>query len=335
MDAEKAHHLSFGLLHRAATIPGFLSLVEQSLSFESPVLEKELFGLKFKNPVGLAAGLDKNAQWLPELKALGFGFIEVGTVTPRPQPGNPKPRLFRLPIDQALINRMGFNNEGVEALAQRLEKRPGGIVIGGNIGKNKDTPNEEAVQDYLFCFRRLFDLVDYFIVNVSSPNTPGLRELQTKEPLKRLLGCLQGENMQKQNPRPLLLKIAPDLSREQTDDIIEIVKSIEINGIIASNTSINRKGLTTSEKKLSAYGPGGLSGRPLLGPSNKLLAYLRQSLGMDFPLIGVGGIMDPETALAKIKAGADLIQVYTGLIYRGPGLVKEIKKALVAECINS
>jgi len=335
MDAEKAHHLSFGLLHGAAAIPGFLSLLGQSLSFESPVLEKELFGLKFKNPVGLAAGLDKNAHWLPELKALGFGFIEVGTVTPRPQPGNPKPRLFRLPADQALINRMGFNNEGVEALARRLEKRPEGIIIGGNIGKNKDTPNEEAAEDYLTCFRRLFDGVDYFVVNVSSPNTPGLRELQEKEPLKRLLGRLQEENMRRQKPRPLLLKIAPDLNREQTDDIIEIVKSTGIDGIIASNTSIARQGLKTPEPVLAAYGPGGLSGRPLLEPSNKLLAYLRQSLGPAFPLIGVGGITDAGAALAKMKAGADLIQVFTGLIYRGPKLVKEIKKALAAESLSS
>ncbi len=335
LDAEKAHHLSFGLLHGAAAIPGFLSLLGQSLSFESPVLEKELFGLKFKNPVGLAAGLDKNAHWLPELKALGFGFIEVGTVTPRPQAGNPKPRLFRLPADQALINRMGFNNEGVEALARRLEKRPAGMVIGGNIGKNKDTPNEEAAKDYLVCFRRLFDLVDYFVVNVSSPNTPGLRELQEKEPLQQLLGRLQQENTGKKNPRPLLLKIAPDLTRQQTDDIIEIVRSTGIDGIIASNTSISRSGLKTSEEELAAIGPGGLSGRPLLEASNKLLAYLRQRLGPAFPLIGVGGITDAESAIAKMQAGADLIQVYTGLIYRGPGLVKEIKKALASRGISS
>lgn len=335
MDAEKAHHLSFGLLHGAAAIPGFLSLLGQFLSFESPVLEKELFGLKFKNPVGLAAGLDKNAHWLPELKALGFGFIEVGTVTPRPQTGNPKPRLFRLPADQALINRMGFNNEGVEALARRLEKRPAGMIIGGNIGKNKDTPNEEAVKDYLVCFRRLFDRVDYFVVNVSSPNTPGLRELQEKEPLQRLLGRLQEENTGRRNPRPLLLKIAPDLSRQQTDDIIEIVRNTGIDGIIASNTSISRKGLKTSEEELAAFGPGGLSGRPLLEPSNELLAYLRQSLGPAFPLIGVGGIRDAKSAMAKMQAGADLIQVFTGLIYRGPGLVKEIKKALASQGISS
>lgn len=285
-------------------------------------------GLHFKNPVGLAAGLDKDALVIDELSAFGFGFIEIGTVTPKPQPGNDKPRLFRLKKDQALINRMGFNNSGVKEVAARLRKRKSGIIIGGNIGKNKVTPNEEAVNDYLTCFEELHDTVDYFVVNVSSPNTPGLRELQEKEPLKKLLGTLQKENLRKKKPRPILLKIAPDLTDFQLDDIVEIVKETGIEGIIATNTTIDRSGLHTSDQELEKIGAGGLSGKPLTIRSTEVIRYLYQRSGGSFPIIGVGGIHSPEDALEKLQAGASLIQIYTGFIYEGPGLIKRINKLL-------
>ncbi|RMH95922.1 MAG: quinone-dependent dihydroorotate dehydrogenase, partial [Calditrichaeota bacterium] len=292
-------------------------------------LRREVFGLSFPNPVGLAAGFDKNARVYRQMGRLGFGFVEIGTVTPRPQPGNPRPRLFRLPEDEALINRMGFNNEGVEAVAARLRRRPKGLIIGGNIGKNKTTPNDRAVEDYEICFRKLYDQVDYFVVNVSSPNTPGLRALQEKGALRELLQHLQALNRRMSSPRPLLLKIAPDLTPGQLDDIIEVVQETGLAGVIATNTTVERRGLRTSPRKLQAIGEGGLSGRPLRERATEVIRYLHRASGGAFPIIGVGGIHSPEDALEKMEAGASLIQLYTGLIYRGPGLVGEIKRRLV------
>ena len=293
-------------------------------------LEREVFGIRFKNPVGLAAGFDKNGEYVEALSNLGFGFIEVGTVTPLPQPGNDKPRMFRLQDDNAIINRMGFNNKGVDVMAERLrllkDKDPS-IVVGGNIGKNKNTPNENATSDYIKCFDRLFDVVDYFVVNVSSPNTPGLRALQEKAPLMELLNTLQQRNLKHDVSRPILLKIAPDLTDEQLDDIVEIVQQTGIAGVIATNTTIDRNGLY-AEKSMKAE-MGGLSGKPLTQRSTEVIRYLSQKSNKSFPIIGVGGIHSPQDAKDKIEAGASLVQLYTGFIYEGPGLIKRICKELV------
>lgn len=291
---------------------------------DHPSLERELFGLKFPNPVGLAAGFDKDAKLYKELSNLGFGFIEIGTITPRPQAGNPKKRLFRLKEDSAIINRMGFNNGGMEAAADRLRSNKN-VLIGGNIGKNKNTPNDQAGEDYRLCFESLFDVVDYFVVNVSSPNTPNLRELQDKEPLTNLLNDLQKLNRKKEQPKPILLKIAPDLTESQLLDIIEIVSDTGIDGVIATNTTISREGLS-SENRSEA---GGLSGKPLSNRSTEVIRFLHQKSKGAFPIIGVGGIHSAEDALEKIKAGASLLQLYTGFVYEGPALVKAINKALV------
>jgi dihydroorotate dehydrogenase len=285
-------------------------------------------GLKFKNPIGLAAGFDKNATMVEDLAEFGFGFIEIGTVTPLPQPGNEKPRMFRLPSDDALINRMGFNNQGVDVAADRLKRiNKKGLIIGGNIGKNKNTPNADAVNDYIKCFDRLFDVVDYFVVNVSSPNTPGLRELQEKEPLKSILNTLQQRNRKNDISRPILLKIAPDLTNSQLDDIIEIVKETKIAGVIATNTTLSREGLSAPESLKNES--GGLSGKPLSKRSTEVISYLSRQSDKSFVIIGVGGIHSPEDALEKIKAGASLIQIYTGFVYEGPGLIKRILKRLL------
>src|SRR5690606_23306848 len=281
-----------------------------------------------KNPVGLAAGLDKNAEYVDELAFLGFGFLEIGTLTPKPQEGNPKPRLFRLPGDQGLINRMGFNNGGVEEAAKRLKKRNSTVLIGGNIGKNKVTPNQDAIADYLFCLESLHPYVDYFVLNVSSPNTPNLRELQEKEPLKKLLQAVKLKNEQKVNPKPILLKIAPDLTEGQLDDIIEIVRETGIDGVIATNTSIDSSLLQFEKTKATAIGSGGISGKPLHTRSTEVIRYLSVKSNKSFPIIGVGGIFTTEDAIEKLEAGASLVQVYTGIIYEGPGLVKKIKKGL-------
>jgi dihydroorotate dehydrogenase len=288
--------------------------------------------LTFKNPVGLAAGFDKDAKLFNELSNFGFGFIEIGTLTPKPQSGNPKKRLFRLKADSAIINRMGFNNGGVFEAVERLKKnnhptalKAKGVLIGGNIGKNKLTPNENAVDDYLICFEALFDYVDYFVVNVSSPNTPNLRELQDKEPLTRLLNILKMENLKRSNPKPLLLKIAPDLTNEQLIDIIDIIETTKIDGVIATNTTISRESLTSNNKSET----GGLSGKPLNKRSTEVIKFLADKSNKAFPIIGVGGIHSAFDALEKIKAGADLVQVYTGFIYEGPKLIKEINKALL------
>lgn len=287
-------------------------------------LERELFGLKFPNPVGLAAGFDKDAKLYQELSNFGFGFIEIGTITPKPQPGNPKKRLFRLKEDSGIINRMGFNNGGLEEAIERLKKNKG-VLIGGNIGKNKVTPNEEAVNDYVICFNGLFDHVDYFVVNVSSPNTPNLRALQDKEPLTALLQTLQNLNAEKANRKPILLKIAPDLSDDQLLDIIDIVKETKIDGVIATNTTISREGLQSENKKEM----GGLSGKPLTKRSTEVIRFLSEKSNKAFPIIGVGGIHSANDALEKIEAGADLVQLYTGFVYEGPKLVKDINKALL------
>ncbi|BAV94853.1 dihydroorotate dehydrogenase [Ichthyobacterium seriolicida] len=287
--------------------------------------ESEVFGLKFKNKVGLAAGFDKDAELFEELSLLGFGFIEVGTITPRPQKGNDKPRIFRLKKDKGIINRMGFNNKGIENAIKRLKKRNNNIIIGGNIGKNKDTPNEEAVNDYILAFKSLEDVVDYFTINISSPNTPNLRLLQDKEPLKKILTSLQEINIKK---RPILLKISPDLTKEQLDDIVEIVTDTKISGIIATNTTISRDSLKEDKDVIDEIGPGGLSGIPLRDRSTEVIKYLHSKSDNRFYIIGVGGIHSPKDALEKIKAGASLVQIYTGLIYNGISLVKEIKKEI-------
>lgn len=326
---ETIHHFSVGFLRFTFKIPGVRSLVRSLFTVQNPSLEKEVFGIKFPNPVGLAAGFDKEAIMIDQLEAFGFGFIEIGTLTPKGQPGNPKPRIFRLPTDGALINRMGFNNEGVDVAVKKLRSRRSEVLIGGNIGKNKITPNEEAVRDYEYCFEALFDVVDYFVVNISSPNTPNLRALQDKEPLTQLLTRLQHRNNEKITPKPMLLKIAPDLTDGQLDDIIDIVKATELAGIIATNTTIGREGLKTSAQEVEQIGAGGLSGAPLKARANDVIRYLRKSFGPDFPIIGVGGIMTPEDAVERLNSGATLIQIYTGFIYNGPGFVKQINKALL------
>lgn len=328
---EKAHRLTLVLFRISLNVPLLGYLMKNTFSLRDPRLERELFGLKFPNPVGLAAGFDKDGKYIDLMSALGFGFLELGTVTPKPQSGNPQPRLFRLPSDNALINRMGFNNEGVEALAGRLKdrKKPNDLVIGGNIGKNKITPNDQAVDDYTICFEALFPYVDYFVVNVSSPNTPGLRELQEKEPLTALLSEVQKLNKAKAQPKPVLLKIAPDLTDSQLDDILDIVQTTSLDGIIATNTTIDRGGLTTDFDKVSNIGAGGLSGQPLKDRATEVIRYLSQKTAGKLPIIGVGGIATPEDALEKLEAGASLVQIYTGLIYSGPLLIKRINKLLL------
>lgn len=325
-DAEKAHHITFSLVKFLFKIPFVSSIFKALYHYENPVLEREVFGLTFKNPVGLAAGFDKNAILVDELSTMGFGFIEIGTLTPKPQPGNDKPRLFRLKEDEALINRMGFNNEGVKEAVVRLKQRKSDILIGGNIGKNKITPNENAVDDYLICFHELFDVVDYFVVNVSSPNTPNLRALQEKEPLKNLLQTLQTENEKRAKSKPILLKIAPDLTDSQLDDIIEIVQETHIAGVIATNTTISREGLVAAEALKSEM--GGLSGKPVEKRSTEVIRYLSEKSNKAFPIIGVGGIHSSKDAIEKLNAGASLVQIYTGFIYEGPALASEINKAI-------
>lgn len=324
LDPEKVHHLTFSMLRKLFKLPGVQKIVKRKFVIEDPRLEREVFGLKFKNPVGLAAGFDKDAKMYKELSNFGFGFIEIGTLTPKPQPGNEKKRLFRLIEDKAIINRMGFNNGGVEAAVERLKKNKN-VLIGGNIGKNKITPNEKAVDDYLICFDALFDYVDYFVVNVSSPNTPNLRELQDKEPLTNLLNSLQTRNSARPVQKPILLKIAPDLTDEQLMDIIDIVKETKIAGVIATNTTISREGVTSKERDEA----GGLSGAPLKDRATEVIRFLTQKSNNAFPVIGVGGIMSPEDAIEKLQAGASLVQLYTGFIYGGPGLIKKINQAIL------
>jgi len=324
-DPEDVHHFTFNMLKNLFKLPLTGTIARTKFVIEDKKLERNLFGLTFKNPVGLAAGFDKNAVLFDEFANFGFGFVEIGTVTPKPQGGNPKKRSFRLIEDEAIINRMGFNNDGVKVIAERLRKRKTDVIIGGNIGKNKVTPNEKAVDDYLMCFHELFDVVDYFVVNVSSPNTPNLRALQDKEPLTNLLQTLQDENNKKITPKPILLKIAPDLTDEQLMDIIDIIKTTKIAGVIATNTTISRDNLV-SEKKIEV---GGLSGKPVRARSTEVIKFLADKSNKAFPIIGVGGIHSAKDAKEKLDAGADLIQIFTGFIYEGPELVKRINKGLL------
>ena len=326
---EFIHNILFKLIKFTAMIPGVIWTWRLLFMVKDTRLEREVFGLKFENPVGLAAGFDKDAKLFDELGAFGFGFVEIGTVTPLPQQGNPKPRLFRLKQDHGLINRMGFNNSGIEAVTSKLRRNKTKLIIGGNIGKNKLTPNEDAVSDYEICFEKLFPYVDYFAVNVSSPNTPGLRDLQEKEPLTALLNRLQELNSAKDKRKPILLKIAPDLTNAQLDDIITIVADTKIDGLIATNTTIDRNGLKTDKNKLKAIGDGGLSGKPVKSRSTEVIKYLADTSNKAFPIIGVGGIHSPEDALEKLDAGATLVQLYTGFIYEGPALIKRINKAIL------
>lgn len=330
-DPETAHYYTVDMFRTLLKLPFGKSVFHAMYGYENASLKREVCGLTFKNPVGLAAGFDKDGKFYKEMAHVGFGFIEIGTVTPLPQAGNEKPRLFRLPQDEALINRMGFNNDGVDAMVERLKKngKPQNVILGGNIGKNKVTPNEKAVDDYIICFEKLHDYVDYFVVNVSSPNTPGLRELQEKKPLLTILSALTKRNQQKTTPRPILLKIAPDLTDTQLDDIIDIVQESGIDGVIATNTTIDRGGLSTSKTKIDDIGNGGLSGAPVQDRSTAVIRYLHQRSNGAFPIIGVGGINSVASAKAKLDAGASLIQVYSGMIYEGPGLVKDIKKSLL------
>ncbi len=289
-----------------------------------------MFGLHFKNIVGLGAGFDKNALYLNELETLGFGFVEIGTVTPLPQSGNDKPRLFRLPKDKALINRMGFNNDGVKVIAERLRKRRSSseLIVGGNIGKNKITPNEDAWKDYEICFRELFDCVDYFVVNVSSPNTPGLRELQEKDALRKILSHLQNINKENEFPKPLMLKIAPDLTIPQIDDVIALAQEINLDGLVATNTTISRELLATSSDEVKNIGAGGLSGKPLKEKSTRVVKYIHEKTNGSIPIIASGGIFNADDAKEKLNAGASFVQVWTGFIYEGPSIVKKILSGL-------
>lgn len=323
-DPEKVHNFTFLLFKIFLNIPFVGFLVQKIYSVDNKKLSKKLFGIEFKNPVGLAAGFDKNAKLYNELSRFGFGFIEIGTVTPIAQAGNPKKRLFRLTNDQGIINRMGFNNDGMHKIANRLKKNKN-ILIGGNIGKNKSTPNDKAVNDYLLCFNYLFDFVDYFVINVSSPNTPNLRELQNTNFLRVILDSLNKENLKKSKTKPILIKISPDLSKENLLEIVDLAISLKIDGIIATNTTINRDNLTSKNINES----GGLSGKPLANKSNEVIRFISDKSNGKIPIIGVGGIHSAKDAIDKIKAGADLVQIYTGFIYEGPSLIKSINKALV------
>lgn len=360
---ESVHYFSMNMMKMGCSLGSIRKTISAQYTPSNKALEKELFGLRFKNPVGLAAGFDKNALYLTELEALGFGFVEIGTVTPKPQAGNDKPRLFRLPKDQALINRMGFNNDGVQIVAQRLKDwrekqsapdsyragdRPtqtedfhspltihhSPLIIGGNIGKNKVTPNEDAWKDYEICFRALLDCVDYFVVNVSSPNTPGLRELQEKDSLRKILSHLQTINQQEsgpetdRNPKPILLKIAPDLTPQQIDDVIDLAMEIKLDGLVATNTTISREQLHTTGPELKAIGAGGLSGAPVRQRSTEIVKYIHQKTKGQLPVIASGGIFTAADAKEKLDAGASLVQVWTGFVYEGPSIVKNICNGL-------
>ncbi len=333
LSPEKAHHLTVSLLQFTLKLPFLKSFFKNRYEIKHPKLEREVLGLQFKNPVGLAAGFDKDGKYFEAMSHLGFGFIEIGTVTPLAQDGNAKPRLFRLPQDNALINRMGFNNEGIENFVSRLKKSTPQVIIGGNIGKNKVTSNENAAADYTICFEALFPYVDYFVVNVSSPNTPNLRALQEKRPLTKLLQTIQSLNQAKKNPKPVLLKIAPDLNFEQLDDILEIIDSVKLAGIIATNTTISRKNLNTNHTNLDKIGNGGLSGQPLRQRSTEIIRYINEKTNGTLTIIGVGGINTPKDALDKINAGASLVQIYTGLIYEGPSLIRRINEAIIKKII--
>ena len=323
-DPEKIHTFTFFLIKIFFKIPILGYLIESFYKVDNPKLTRKLFGLTFENPVGIAAGFDKNATHISEFEKFGFGFIEIGTVTPKPQDGNPKKRLFRLKEDSAIINRMGFNNDGVAKIKNRLKKNYN-VLIGGNIGKNKVTPNSQAKSDYLICFKELYNHVDYFVVNVSSPNTPGLRELQSKEFLNDLFIDLNKLRSKEIIKKPILIKISPDLSKEKILEILEVIDTNKIDGIIATNTTIDYPNLKSKNKKET----GGLSGAPLYDKSNEVISFISNKTNGKLPIIGVGGISTPEQAVKKIEAGAHLIQLYTGIIYEGPGIVRKINKKLL------
>ena len=336
LPAEKAHYFTVNLLKLSLKVPFSKLLFKKLFCLETPLIQRTVFGIDFPNPIGLAAGFDKNATCFNEMEYCGFGFVEIGTVTPLAQDGNDKPRLFRLKKDKAIINRMGFNNNGmVQAVENLKRKSPGSkLIIGGNIGKNKITSNENAIDDYIVSFKALFDYVDYFVVNVSSPNTPDLRALQEKEPLKKILAALQLVNESYPKKKPLLLKIAPDLSNEQLDDIVEIMLELKMDGIVATNTTIQRSGLLADDLQIEKIGTGGLSGRPLSQRSTEVIRYIHQKSKGAFPIMGVGGIHSVEDALEKLDAGATLLQIYTGFIYEGPMLNKRINKAILSRLNN-
>ncbi len=328
-DAEDVHYFSMNALKRLCGSDMMRQMLAKQFQIKHDSLNRQVFGLPFQNPMGLGAGFDKNALYLRELETLGFGFVEIGTVTPLPQAGNDKPRLFRLPKDGAIINRMGFNNDGVKVVAARLKANRRKIIVGGNIGKNKVTPNELAWKDYEICFTGLFDCVDYFVVNVSSPNTPGLRELQEKESLRKILSHLQDINQGRMNPKPLLLKIAPDLTVGQLDDIADLAKEVGLSGLVATNTTIDRSQLVTDAAEIENIGAGGLSGRPLKDKSTQIVKYLHKQTGGNIPIIASGGVFTGADAKEKLDAGASLVQVWTGFIYEGPGIVKKINTSLI------
>lgn len=327
---EKVHHLTVKILKLANFIPGLPALFRMLYSKpQNSKLEQKLFGLSFKNPVGMAAGFDKNAEFYKETARFGFSFIEIGTVTPRPQDGNPKPRLFRLKNDQALINRMGFNNKGVHHAVEMLKKRNKNLIIGGNIGKNTATDNDKANDDYLYCFKELHPYVDYFTVNVSCPNVCDLQKLQDRDSLLELLKSLHSENKKHNKPKPILLKISPDLSSPQIDDTLDIIAQTGTHGIVAVNTTTSRNDLHCPQKRIEQIGNGGLSGKPLKNRSTRIIRYIAEKTEGKLPIVAVGGIMSVEDAIEKIDAGASLIQLYTGFIYSGPALVRRINRALL------
>ena len=328
-DPEKVHHFTFSVLKFINKIPFVSSCIRTCFKVEDKTLERQLFGLTFKNPVGLAAGFDKNAVLYNELSNFGFGFIEIGTITPRGQIGNPKKRLFRLKSDKGIINRMGFNNDGIEAAIKQLKKGTSDIIIGGNIGKNTDTLPENYTKDYLECFEALHPFVDYFVLNVSCPNVGSHAKLTDKDYLEELIGEVQKANNNFEFQKPILLKIAPDLNEIQLDEIIELVATTKIEGVIATNTSISREHLKATKETLEAIGNGGLSGKPIRDQSTKVIKYLAEKSNKAFPIIGVGGIHSAEDAIEKLEAGADLVQIYTGFIYEGPKLIKRINKAIL------
>jgi len=328
MPPEKAHYFATGWLQRLYNVGLLQSPLTPNFKLNDPKLERKLFGLTFPNPVGLAAGFDKDAKWIDPLAELGFGFLEIGTITPKAQPGNPKPRMFRLIEDKALINRMGFNNDGVDSAVERIKKSKCKVPIGGNIGKNKVTPNDEAVRDYEISFEKLYDHVDYFTVNVSSPNTPGLRELQGKDELKKIFDALFAIRAKQSKEKAVLLKIAPDLEPAQLDDIVSLVQEMNIDGLIATNTTLDRSGLKTDPKIVNEQ--GGLSGVPVRKKSTAVIEHIHKASDGKIPIIGVGGIHEPEDAIEKLNAGASLVQLYTGFIYSGPWLPKRINQRLLS-----
>ena len=330
-DPEKVHHFTFLLIKISSKIPGFTTIFRSLYVVEDKRLERNLFGLTFKNPVGLAAGFDKNAVLYNELTNFGFGFIEIGTVTPKAQDGNPKKRLFRLKHDQGIINRMGFNNKGLEAVISNIKKNKSNLIIGGNIGKNTLTKPEDYTKDYIECFNALHPYVNYFVLNVSCPNVGSHAKLNDKAYLEELIGAVQQANNNFEKQKPILLKIAPDLNNNQLDEIVELVATTKLDGVIASNTSTDRIGLKASTKQLEAIGNGGLSGKPIKDKSTRVIKYLAEKSNKAFPIIGVGGIHSAEDALEKINAGANLVQIYTGFIYEGPSLIKAINQALLKE----